>query len=54
MRHGERPNKSPSYGKSLQVEGNRQQATGNRQQATGNRQQATGNYINYVKIVSSI
>jgi len=44
MRHGERPNKSPGYGKMFQAEGNRQQATGNRQQATGNRQQATGNY----------
>jgi hypothetical protein len=40
MRKGGRPNKSPSYGKSLQAVGNRQQATGNRQQATGNRQQA--------------
>ncbi|WP_461256888.1 hypothetical protein, partial [Treponema sp. R80B11-R83G3] len=43
MRHGERPNKIPTYEKMLQAEGNRQQATGNRQQATGNRQQATGN-----------
>ena len=57
MRKGGRPNKCPSYEKSLQAvdritakgqsqsqSGNRQQATGNRQQATGNRQQATGNY----------
>jgi hypothetical protein len=29
MRHGERPNKSPIYGKMLQSDGNRQPATGN-------------------------
>jgi hypothetical protein len=57
MRHGERPNKSPNYGKMLQAEGNRQQATGNRQQATGNRQQATGNrqhILNAMTFMSTI
>jgi hypothetical protein len=50
MGHGERPNKSPNYGKMLQATGNRQQATGNRQQATGNRQQAT----NYSAFLSRV